>query len=645
MSHSRQLAAIMFTDIVGYTALMGENEQRAFELLKKNRIIQKPIIEKFKGRWLKEIGDGVLASFSTVSDAVYCAKEIQETCLSEPDLKLRIGIHLGEVVFEGNDVFGDGVNIASRLENLSPAGTILVSESVHRNIRNKPDIQTKFIGEEQLKNVSEPVRIYQVRTNNQSMAIVNALAKLDSEKSIAVLPFVNMSSDPEQEYFCDGLSEELINVLAQLDRFKVAARTSSFSFKGQNRDVLEIGKKLNVNTILEGSVRKSGDRIRITVQLINVKDGFHLWSEKYDRRIIDIFDIQDEIALAILKELKVKLLSEEKSSLLRRSMDNAEAYQYFLQGRFYYNSNAEDGYQTAIKCFDKALNLEPSYARAYALRASCYFNLWLFILLPVEQSLPASEKSLMKALKLDNQIEEVHYQLARHKLWHDFDFDASEKEFQEVFKINPNLPEAISQYGLLQNFIGYHNRAITYAKRAKELDPFSALVDLEYVTSLYLADMFEEMLQESLKSIDQFPQFWGGYWLTGFYYWKYRQYHYAIDYFKKALTHFPGQMALSTLGCLYGVADQKNMAHQVLLEMEKLAKKVHVGSFGFAIIHAGLGDLDKAFSYFEMAGQERCGDLIFLDYHARDLIPGLNQDSRFKPFLKKVGIPLYKQLD
>jgi adenylate cyclase len=299
MPQSRQLAAIMFTDIVGYTALMGEDEKKAFNILRKNRQLQKPIIEKFNGTWIKEIGDGVLASFYTVTDAVMCALEIQKACEIIDDLKLRIGIHLGEVVFEDNDVFGDGVNIASRLQALAPIGGIWISESVYKNVSNKKEIKTKFIREEILKNVKESVRIYEVITGNtekeqqRSSVIEKGAGKITPEKSVAVLPFVNMSNDPEQEYFSDGMAEEILNSLSHLQDLKVAGRTSSSQFKGKNIDLWEVGEKLRVRTVLEGSVRKQGNRIRVTAQLINVEDGYHLWSEKYDRNMDDVFAIQD----------------------------------------------------------------------------------------------------------------------------------------------------------------------------------------------------------------------------------------------------------------------------------------------------------------------------------------------------------------
>ena len=318
MPSNRQLAAIMFTDIVGYTSLMGIDEEKAFDLLRKNRQVQRPIIRQYNGHWIKELGDGVLASFSNVTEAVLCAGHIQKATAGIDDLQLRIGIHLGDVVFENDDVFGDGVNIASRLLSMAQAGSICVSESVHSNVTNKKGITTNFLREELLKNVKEPVRMYEVIVDASVISEPNSEPKHSSqqdgisektirihEKSIAVLPFVNMSNDPDQEYFSDGITEEILNSLAHVKDLRVAGRTSSFHFKGKNIDLRKIGQKLNVTTVLEGSVRKQGNKLRITAQLINVEDGFHIWSERYDREIDDIFAIQDEIAFAITEKLKI----------------------------------------------------------------------------------------------------------------------------------------------------------------------------------------------------------------------------------------------------------------------------------------------------------------------------------------------------
>jgi adenylate cyclase len=391
MPQSRQLAAIMFTDIVGYTALMGDDEQKALELLRRNRQLQQPLIKQFNGTWIKEIGDGVLASFHTVTDAVLCAGEIQKACCNINDLKLRIGIHQGEVVFEDNDVFGDGVNIASRLQALAPIGGIWISESVYKNVANKKDIKTKFIRTEILKNVKDTVRVYEVIINSSSTQehnIINETMKKNPEKSIAVLPFINMSNDPEQEYFSDGMAEEILNSLSHLQDLKVAGRTSSFQFKGKNIDLWEVGEKLRVSTVLEGSIRKQGNRIRVTAQLINVENGYHLWSEKYDRNMDDIFAIQDEIALAITENLKVILLEKDHAIITKSYIQNPEAYELYLRGRFYLNKRF---LLQSLEQFKQAVTIDPDFAKAHAGLADAYIILGFYNFLPAKEAMPKAK--------------------------------------------------------------------------------------------------------------------------------------------------------------------------------------------------------------------------------------------------------------
>ncbi|MBT8272175.1 MAG: adenylate/guanylate cyclase domain-containing protein, partial [Bacteroidia bacterium] len=365
MSKSRQLAVIMFTDIVGYTALMGVDEEKAFRILNKNRELQKPIIEEFNGRWIKELGDGVMASFNTVSDSVNAAIKIQEESQAVTDLQLTIGIHLGEVVFENDDVFGDGVNIASRIQAISIPGSIYVSEAIHNNILNKQGIETKFVKQEELKNVVSPIRIYEVITDQKTQSSKISFRESNREssgKSIAVLPFANMSNDPDQDYFCDGISEEIIDALAQLNNLRVIARTSAFSFKEKNIDVREIGKTLDVKTLLEGSVRKSGNRLRITTKLVSVSDGSHLWSNRYDRELEDIFSIQEDIATNVATELKGFLSSHEKK-VIRPQKTVIEAYEPFLKGlELFHQLNVLE----SKIMYEKAIQIDPDYAPAHA---------------------------------------------------------------------------------------------------------------------------------------------------------------------------------------------------------------------------------------------------------------------------------------
>jgi adenylate cyclase len=446
MSQSRRLAAIMFTDIVGYTALMGDDEKKAFEVLRKSREIQQPLIKQFSGKWIKEIGDGVLASFDTVTDAVLCASTIQQACMHISGLKLRIGIHQGEVVFEGDDVFGDGVNIASRIQAIATPGAIYISGSVQNNISNKKEIATRFVKEENLKNVKEAVKIYEVLPKNvqplsSDSSIIHPEANGNSEKSIAVLPFVNMSNDPEQEYFCDGISEEIINALAQLNNLRVIARTSAFSFKGKNLDVREIGKTLDVNTLLEGSVRKAGNHLRITTKLVRVSDGSHLWVNRYDRVLEDVFAIQEDIAENVAMALKGVLTNKEKEAI-RRPETNIEAYEYYLRGRRLFH-------QLALKeskiFFEKAIELDPQYALAYAGLADAHS--WLYEWEGSDKTdLEAAERNSQKALALAPTLSESHSSRG-FVLSLGNRYDEAEQEFKEAIRLNSNNFDAYYYYG------------------------------------------------------------------------------------------------------------------------------------------------------------------------------------------------------
>ena len=327
----RKLAAIMFTDLVGYSALSQKDEALALELLEEHRQLLRPFFTQHHGREIKTIGDAFLVEFASAVEAVRCAIAIQKALTAhtsvvapERQIQVRIGLHVGDVVIEENDVLGDGVNIAARIEPLASPGGICLSEDVARQVDNKIDCRLDKLGEKRLKGIKQAVAVYRVVLPWEA-----GQAPIVPSRSIAVLPFLDMSQEQEQEYFCDGMAEELIDALIRIKDLRVSARTSAFSFKGQQQDIREIGNKLNVATVLEGSVRKAGNRLRITAQLINVADGYHLWSEKYDRELKDVFAIQDEIAGHIVGALRVMLSESEKRTLEDSPTDSIEAYDYY----------------------------------------------------------------------------------------------------------------------------------------------------------------------------------------------------------------------------------------------------------------------------------------------------------------------------
>ncbi len=465
MGQSRQLAAIMFTDIVGYTALMGDDEHKAFELLSKNRQLQKPIIERFNGRWIKELGDGVMASFQTASDAVHAAIKMQEGCNAQKEFQLRIGIHLGEVVFENEDVFGDGVNIASRIQAIANPGSIFISEVVHDNVLNKKDIVTRFVRTQSLKNVKEPVKVYQVITGTTDvnpssgfaghkkpkpkrlLIFLTAIAFLASvyfltdflltktpgpgtvEKSIAILPFTDMSPGKDQEYLSDGLADEIINSITIIKNLKVIGRTSSFQYKGKDLDARTIGEKLKVNIILEGSIQKSGNILRIITTLVNVKEGSTIWSHRFDKESKDIFAIQDTIAnKKIVEKLKITLSDEENSRLLKKQTD-PEVYSLYLKGLHTYK---ELNFDKSIEYNQQAVALDSTFAPSYAYLALAM--IWKINGTGTYSDVNAireSKELANRSVSLDPNLAEGYSALALLAWTIELDFPTSKKNFEK----------------------------------------------------------------------------------------------------------------------------------------------------------------------------------------------------------------------
>jgi len=471
VSQTRQLAAIMFTDIVGYTALMSVNEPNAMRLLQKNREIQNSLADKHQGELLKEIGDGTLLCFHSAFDAVQCAIEIQKSCKEVPELVLRIGIHLGDVLFENGDVFGDGVNVASRIEPFANAGGICISEQVYQMIQNKPGWEAEFIGEKKLKNVARPMGIYAISEKSSSSGghKSKSVEQPNSNiKSIAVLPFTNMSNDSEQEYFCDGLTEDILNNLTCVDDLQVVSRTSSFALKGKNQDIQEIGRALGAQNIVDGSVRKAGNHIRVSVQLIKVSDGFMLWSEKYDRELKDIFEIQDEIALSICSALEARLSKKEQQVIEKVKTQDIKAYDFYMRGRHYYRL-LKNKFKLAIEMFQKAIQKDPNYALAYAGLADCYSYIYLWFQLDQEildQALRASKK----ALELDPALAEAHISRGL-TMVNTSDYREAEKEFEKAIQLNPQLFEAYYQFGRICTEQGKQKEALKLFKKASQLQP------------------------------------------------------------------------------------------------------------------------------------------------------------------------------
>jgi serine/threonine protein kinase len=464
-------------------------------------------------------------------------------------------------------------------------------------------------------------------------------AAAKTSASIAVLPFVNMSADPENEYFCDGLAEELLNALAKVEALHVAARTSAFSFKGKDVPVSEIGHALNVTTVLEGSVRKAGNRLRIIAQLINVADGYHLWSERYDREMQDIFDIQDEISLAIVDALKVKLLGSEKAAVLKRYTENTEAYQLYLKGRFHYGKWTEEGFRKSIEYFEGAIEKEPNYAPAFAGMSNSYAYLWWYGYLLPNESAPRMKEAAARALAIDSALAESHLCLARLKYTYDWDWLGGEREFKQTLELNPGYAEAHEQYGLFLALMGRVDEAIVKGTRALELDPFSLLTNLNVGWIYWCVGQSHGMREQGRKLIEIEPNFFGGHYLSAVEFWWRGMWEQAISGCQMAAALGGLPIVLSSLGSIYGIVGERDKAQQVLDELAELSSRRYVPRYDVALVYAGLGENDRAFECLDQAYEQREGTLIFVKRVAADLIPGLRADPRLADLLRRIGLP------
>jgi len=470
----RRLTAILAADVVGYSRLMGADEAGTLAALKavRTELIDGKIAQH-QGRIVKLTGDGILAEFPSVVNALACASEVQrgvrERNTDVPQnrrIEFRVGVNVGDVIVEGDDIYGDGVNVASRLESVADPGGITVSQAVRDHVGNRLDLAFEDRGEEKLKNIEKPVHVYSVILEDANDG--NMTSMKQDRPSIAVLPFNNMSGDPEQEYFSDGITEDIITDLSKVSGLSVIARHSSFSYKGKPLKVQQIGRELGVDFMLEGSVRKAGARVRVTGQLVNCKKGSHVWAERFDRDLTDIFAIQDEITHAIVEQLKVRLLPQEREAVEQIPTENIEAYTYCLRGRDFYRRYIKHYLQLGRRMFAKAVDLDPLYARAYAGMADCdsFLRYYYRFDISTDSILALADK----ALSLDEALPEAHASrgfalLLAHRP------DEAVAEFERAIALDPSSFEAHYLYGRLCHGQGKVEKTAALFERAAEINP------------------------------------------------------------------------------------------------------------------------------------------------------------------------------
>ncbi len=668
MTQSRQLAAIMFTDIVGYTAMMQQNEEKAVSVIKHYNSTLEKWVTHFNGQVLNYYGDGSLCIFSSATDAVNCSLAVQKELKTDPVVPLRIGLHIGEVFFEDGKALGDGVNVASRVQSLGQENTILISEEVHNKIKNNNSITAKSLGQFNFKNVGKPMEVFALtndglfvpqrkkmegklkKINVQKRNIIAAVSIIllfvaglfiyknfwtknisAVDKSIAVLPFVDMSAAKDQEYFSDGLSEELLNLLAKIPELKVIGRTSSFSFKGKNEDLRSIAEKLGVAHILEGSVRKEGNKIRVTTQLIRAADGSHLWSETYDRDLEDIFKLQDDIAGAVVQELKLKLF--EVPSVKISGTGNIDAYNLILQGNYFFDKLDKENVAKAVDFYTQALIIDSTDALAWGKLANAISRQSWQNYIDRREGREKARKAALKSIALNKNLAIGYIELGDLNLYQDFEWKWAEDNYQQALSLEPGNADVLySLGGGLYFAIGRWDNAIRLMKECIEIDPLKPLYFLNLGNILTHAGRLDESIAYFKKTLELNPQFQRAHLYLGRSYLLMGKPEMALKEMQKENLEV---FRIFGMAMAYYAANRHKEADEVLRDFSDRFQ--NEWSYLLAELYAFRGEKDKAFIWLKNAYEKNDGWLVFLK--GDPLLKNLKNDPRYTAFLKKMNLP------
>ena len=674
MSSTRHLAAIMFTDIVGYTHMMQSDEQKAVAALKHYNATLVKWVTHHGGRVANFYGDGSLCIFNSVTAAVQCAVDIQRDLRQVPVVPLRIGLHIGEVIYEDDKAIGDGVNIASRIQSLGQENTILVSADIHDKIKNNTSFTSSSLGFFDFKNIFKPMEVFAITTAGLTVpqrnkmtgklkaknsyrqfillflaAAVMVFAGLQLsrtfshksknqivENSIAVLPFTDMSQAGDQEYFSDGLTEDIITQLAKIKAFKVTSRTSVMKYKGNNKSLKEIGSELGAAIILEGSVQKSGDKVRITAQLINASNDEHLWAETYDRTIDDIFTIQTDIATKIASALKANLSADEEQVLSKKYTSNPEAYQLYLQGRYEWNKRLEAPVRKSIAYFKQAIEKDSTYALAFAGLGDAYLMLGVYSALRPDESFPVGKIYAEKALQLDPGLAEAYATLIDIHIHYDWDAAAAEAYFQKAIEYNPDYANAYHWHSEVFDMRHEFEKASEESRKALLFDPYNITINMQLGKNLIYAGQFQAAVAQLHKTIifDSSSAF--VHYNLGLAYVGLNQLDKAMHQFQRAtdLGHGNTRM-LAGIGFTKARLGQTEEAKHILNELISQSETTYVPAYDLATVSAGLGNSIASITFLEQAYKNREPWMPFIGMNP--LFIPLKDIPQFKALVEKIA--------
>ncbi|HYK46631.1 MAG TPA: adenylate/guanylate cyclase domain-containing protein, partial [Parafilimonas sp.] len=607
MPSSRQLTAIMFADIAGYTSLMQEDEAMALEL--RNKFLQKIGEETsaHNGRILDIKGDGALCSFASTIEAVKAAISLQLEMQADPVVPLRIGMHAGDVIMEATNIYGDGVNIASRVESFAVPGSIFISGKVYDDVKNQKDIQAISLGKYMLKNVRDEMELFAISNPGIKIPDKNKLQGKGEKvgenlrsKCVMVLPFVNMSNDPEQEYFSDGLTEELISKLATVRDLRVISRTTSMQYKGTKKGARTIGSENDVNYIVEGSVRTAGNNLRITAQFIDADRDIHLWAETYRGTMDDIFDIQERVSEKIVEALRIQLTRDEQSILGKRYTENTAAYQLYLKGRHFWKERNEEGLEKAANHFQKALEIDPDYALAWVGLADTYSLMGEYSNVSRRILFPKQMAAVNRALELDNRLGEAHISLAISLMLNEWDWKNSEKEYKLGIELSPTYATGHHWYGEWLLFNGKIEEAFEEINIAVELEPLSPGILKDKGIFYYYRKQYNQAINMGLMTLEVKPDFAPAYRLLSLSYAGLKMFDEAISN-NERWRELTGNKTKTDIALaeIYALANRNEEAKKIISSIDTDEPLSGNDYRGMALVYIALGEHDLALTWLE----------------------------------------------
>jgi len=637
----RRLAAIMFTDMVGYTAIGQRNESLSLILVEEQRKLIRPILRRHSGREIKTMGDAFLVEFPNALDAVRCAYDIQRATRefnvslpAEKRIHLRVGLHLGDVVESKGDISGDAVNVASRIEPLAEDGGVCLTRQVYDHVKNKFELPLVSLGPRPLKNVGEPVEVYRVAMPWEQQGAPEA-ATLSTNR-IAILPFVSYSLDPGDGFFADGMTDEIISAVSGISGLAVISRTSVSGYKGTTKRVEEIGRELKVGSILEGSFKKAGNRIRVTTQLIDVASDRHLWAQNYDRELDDVFEVQSDVAKRVADALRVRILTPEMERIERKPTESTAAYTLYLKGRYLWNKRGLDDLKKAAECFDQAVKVDPGFALGYVGQADCFLLICSNWGIEREANLEKARISVAKALELDPELAEAH---ASRGLMLELELrerDARE-EFEKAIQLKPNYAVVHVWYSQVLKAELRWDEALRELEKALELDPLSQIAYSNLGDFYQDRQDYQKALEFHTRAADLgLP---GAHNSVAIAYGSMKMYAEMKRELAVHAEHARDTYPLIDVTC-EGIAayleNDNQKLRSLLPRLEAELDGAGLNAFSIAFCYFHLGEKDKGFEWLEKSYAAKDGSLLGIGYQ-QDL-NWIHSEPRYLELLKRLGL-------